>query len=99
MRYFFISILLLFGCGSAQLTKPPIIEPTIKEQQVAAPLNPCQRGKYYMLLEYKHDMVYYSNSNDEEIKLQAKKNLQEINELIERFITRSNKKQFKKQLQ
>lgn len=73
---------LLLSCNS-QLQKPPYVEPTIIEQRIAEPLNYCQRGKYYAMIKYRHDMLFYLNSNDKEVALQAAKNLKIINNMID----------------
>jgi len=96
MRYLLILALFLLGCGSAQLQRPPETEPTIIEQQIAQPLNACQRGKYYALIKHKHDMLFYLNSNNKDVALQAAKNLKKINDMLDEMtalgITRSNNK-------
>ena len=100
MRYLLILILFVLGCGSAQLQKPPETEPTIIEQRIAQPLNACQRGKYYTLIKYRHLMLFYLNSDDKDVALQAAKNLQQVNIMIDEFvvlgINRANNKKFLK---
>lgn len=100
MRYVLIIALFLLGCGSAQLQVPPNTEPTATEQYIAQPLNACQRGKYYILIKYRHDMLFYLNSNDKDVALQAAKNLQQVNMMIDEITVlslhrKNNKKCFK----
>jgi len=96
MRYVLIFVLLLLGCGSTQLQKPPETEPTSVEQQIALPLNACQRGKYYAMIKYKHDMEYFLNSNDKDVALQAARKLEEVNRILDEMtalgISRGNNK-------
>jgi hypothetical protein len=87
MRYILIiALLFLLGCGSVQLYVPLDTEPTIIEQKMAQPLNVCQRGKYYAMIKYRHQMLFYLNSEDKEVALQAAKNLQEINIMIDDMV-------------
>jgi len=100
MRCVLILALLLLGCGSTQLQVPQNIEPTIIEQKIAEPLNACQRGKYYAMIKYRHDMMFYLNSEDKDVALQAAKNLEKINKMIDEMVAlgihrRNNKKCFK----
>ena len=92
MRYYLMIIVSLLGCSTTQLQTPPKTEPTIIEQQLAEPLNYCQRGKYYRLIEYKHDMIFYLNSNDKDIAIQAAKNLQQVNEKLNQLLLKAQNK-------
>jgi len=96
MRRTLIIALLLLGCGSAQLQVPPNTGPTAIEQRIAQPLNSCQRGKYYSLIQYRHEMLFYLMSEDEEVALQAARNLQAVNMMIDEMtvigMDRSNNK-------
>ena len=84
--------ILLFGCSTPQLQILPKIEPTITEQNIAEPLNYCQRGKYYRLLQYKHEMLFYLNSKDKATALQAAKNLQQVDEELNQLIIKAQKR-------
>jgi len=78
-----IILLFIFGCSPAKLQKPPEVEPTIIEQKIAGPLNQCERGKYYAMIKYRHDMYFYLNSDNKDVALQAAKNLKKINLMID----------------
>ncbi len=96
MRYLLILILFIFGCGATQLQVPPETEPTAIEQRIAEPLNACQRGKYYAMIRYRHEMIFYLNSDDEDVSLQAARNLQAINMMIDEMIILGIHRQDKK---
>jgi hypothetical protein len=85
MRYVLIILLSLLGCSHTRLQHPPNTEPTLIEQKIAQPLNYCQRGKYYTLIKYRHDMLFYLNSDDKDVALQAAKNLQTVNLMIDQM--------------
>ena len=95
MRYILIILVLILGCSTTTLQTPLRIEPTVIEQKIAEPLNYCQRGKYYKLIQYRNDMEFYLNSDDPDVVREASQNLSEINEMIQQMIILSWTKQNK----
>jgi len=94
VRRFAIIILFLLGCSSPQI-KPPQIEPTFTEQQLAEPLNACQRGKYYKLIKTRNDMIFYIYSGDADNAEQAAKNLIIVDGMITEMLVKSFDKKCK----
>ena len=88
-KYFLLFIIFIAGCSVPIIPPPPQFEPTLTEETNAICLNPCQRGRYYRLIQARKEMLFYIETSKNNIVTQeASRNLYIIDGYIEDLLVK-----------